>query len=746
MAEQIEMPRVKLGTQGLEVSKLGYGCMGLSGNYNNPVPDEEGIAVIKEAFSKGITFFDTSNLYGVNYANEYLVGKALKQLPREKIELATKFGVVGITPTEVIVKGSPEYVRSCCEDSLKRLGVDYIDLYYIHRIDTTVPIEETMGELKKLVNEGKIRYIGLSEASPDTIRRAHAVHPISALQIEYSLWTRDIEEDIIPVCRELGIGIVPYSPIGRGFFAGKAVVEKVHPNSALEHHPRFTGENFDKNKAIYFRIEKLAKKHGCTPSQLAIAWVLHQGDDVVPIPGTTKIKNLHENIGSVKVKLTKDDLKEICDAVPVNEVAGIKTPTEALGNFTFSVQNADLSCTECVEGGPTVPNRLRWSDHDVIPDVSHRDLSFPLYERDDGGFNSLQEELFDLKREKKAMAEQVEMPRVKLGTQGLEVSKLGYGCMGLTGGYNNPVPDEEGIAVIKEAFSKGITFFDTANLYGVNYANEYLVGKALKQLPREKIELATKFGVAGITPAEVIVKGSPEYVRSCCEDSLKRLGVDYIDLYYIHRIDKNVPIEVTMGELKKLFNEGKIRYIGLSEASPDTIRRAHAVHPISALQIEYSLWTRDIEEDIIPVCRELGIAIVPYSPVGRGFFAGKAIVEKVPENSSLEHHPRFTGENLDKNKAIYFRIENLAKKHGCTPVQLALAWVLHQGDDVVPIPGTTKIKNLHENIGALKVKLTKDDLKEISDAVPIDEVAGTKTHMEALERSSWRFAHTPLPK
>ncbi|XP_022856356.1 perakine reductase-like [Olea europaea var. sylvestris] len=342
MAEQFEMPRVKLGTQGLEVSKLGYGCMGLSGNYNNPVPDEEGIAVIKEAFSKGITFFDTSNLYGVNYANEYLVGKALKQLPREKIELATKFGVAGITPTEVIVKGSPEYARSCCEDSLKRLDVDYIDLYYIHRIDKTVPIEATMGELKKLVNEGKIRYIGLSEASPDTIRRAHAVHPISALQIEYSLWTRDIEEDIIPVCRELGIGIVPYSPIGRGFFAGKAIVEKVHPNSALENHPRFTGENFDKNKAIYFRIEKLAKKHGCTPAQLAISWVLHQGDDVVPIPGTTKIKNLHENIGSVKVKLTKDDLKEISDAVPVNEVAGIKTPTEALESFTWRYANTPL--------------------------------------------------------------------------------------------------------------------------------------------------------------------------------------------------------------------------------------------------------------------------------------------------------------------------------------------------------------------------------------------------------------------
>ncbi|KAL2461017.1 putative aldo-keto reductase 3 [Abeliophyllum distichum] len=318
------------------------------------------------------------------------------------------------------------------------------------------------------------------------------------------------------------------------------------------------------------------------------------------------------------------------------------------------------------------------------------------------------------------MAEQVEMPRMKLGTQGLEVSKLGYGCMGLSGNYNIPVPEEEGIAVIKEAFSKGVTFFDTSDIYGTNHANEYLVGKALKQLPREKIQLATKV-------------------------CLKRLDVDYIDLYYVHRIDTTVPIEETMGELKKLVDEGKIKYIGLSEASPDTIRRAHTVHPITAIQMEYSLWTRDIEEEIIPLCRELGIGIVPYSPVGRGFFAGKAIVESLPRNSLLESHPRFTGQNFEQNKAIYFRIEVLAKRHECSPAQLAIAWVLHQGDDVVPIPGTTKIKNLHDNIGSVKLKLTRDDLKEISNAVPISEVAGSRT-FEALSRVSWRFANTPPPK
>ncbi|KAG5626360.1 hypothetical protein H5410_011578 [Solanum commersonii] len=315
MADAFEMPRVRLGSQGFEVSKLGFGCMGLSGAYNTPVPEEEGIAIIKEAFNKGVTFFDTSDFYGRDHANEYLVGKvALKQLPREKIQLATKFGICTMEENNMTVKGPPEYVRSCCEASLKRLQVDYIDLYYVHRIDTTVPIEETMGELKKLVEEGKIKYIGLSEAHPETIRRAHAVHPITAVQQEYSLWTRDIEDDIIPVCRELGIGIVSYSPVGRGLLAGKAVVESLPANSFLR--------TLKRTKSIYFRLEGIAKKHGCPPAQLAISWILHQGDDVVPIPGTTKINNLHDNIGSVRVKLTEEDIKELFHAVSVSVVAG----------------------------------------------------------------------------------------------------------------------------------------------------------------------------------------------------------------------------------------------------------------------------------------------------------------------------------------------------------------------------------------------------------------------------------------
>ncbi|POO02081.1 Aldo/keto reductase/potassium channel subunit beta [Trema orientale] len=338
---------------------------------------------------------------------------------------------------------------------------------------------------------------------------------------------------------------------------------------------------------------------------------------------------------------------------------------------------------------------------------------------------------------------QIHIPKVKLGSQGLEVSRLGFGCGGLSGIYNAPLSHEDGCSVIKEAFNMGITFFDTSDLYGLNYDNEIMVGKALKQLPREKVQLATKFGIVSSTGFQFGVKGNPEYVRKCCEASLKRLGVDYIDLYYQHRVDTSVPIEDTIGELKILVEEGKIKYIGLSEPSLDTIRRAHAVHPITALEMEYSLWTREIEDGIIPLCRELGIGIVAYSPLGRGFFGGKAVVEGLPTESLLSMHPRFNGENLEKNKLLYSKLANLADKHACTTPQLALAWLLHQGNDIIPIPGTTKVKNLANNVGSWAVKLTEEDLKEICDALPNDEVGGDREY-EVLSKYLWQFADTPL--
>ncbi|KAM5552825.1 perakine reductase-like [Rosa sericea] len=336
----------------------------------------------------------------------------------------------------------------------------------------------------------------------------------------------------------------------------------------------------------------------------------------------------------------------------------------------------------------------------------------------------------------------IEIPKVKLGSQGLEVSRLGFGCGGLSGIYNAPLSHEAGCSVIKEAFDRGITFYDTSDLYGHNHDNEILVGKALKQLPREKVQLATKFGLVRLDGFQFAINGTPEYVRACCEASLKRLDVDYIDLYYQHRVDVSVPIEDTIGELKKLVHEGKIRYIGLSEASIDTIMRAHAVHPITAVQMEYSLWTREIEDEIIPLCRNLGIGIVSYSPLGRGFFGGKAILESLPAESLLSIHPRFIGENLEKNKLFYNKLANLAAKHSCNAPQLALAWLLHQGKDIIPIPGTTKLKNLDINVGSLDVKLTEEDLNEICEAVPIDKVGGDR-EFEVFSKFVWNYASTP---
>ncbi|KAJ4956505.1 hypothetical protein NE237_013288 [Protea cynaroides] len=301
--------------------------------------------------------------------------------------------------------------------------------------------------------------------------------------------------------------------------------------------------------------------------------------------------------------------------------------------------------------------------------------------------------------------------RTKLGSQGLEVSAQGLGCMGMSASYGILKPEEEMIALIHHAINSGITFLDTSDVYGP-HTNEILIGKALKGI-REKVELASKFGNA-ITDGKWEVKGDPAYVRAACEASLKRLQVDCIDLYYQHRVDTRVPIEVTIGELKKLVEEGKIKYIGLSEASASTIRRAHAVHPITAVQLEWSLWSRDVEEDIIPTCRELGIGIVAYSPLGRGFLSsGPKLVESLPENDRRKLHPRFQPENVEHNKLIFERINEIATRKGCTPGQLALAWVHQQGSDVCPIPGTTKTENFNQNINSLVVKLMPEEMAEL---------------------------------
>ncbi|XP_043722956.1 probable aldo-keto reductase 2 [Telopea speciosissima] len=328
--------------------------------------------------------------------------------------------------------------------------------------------------------------------------------------------------------------------------------------------------------------------------------------------------------------------------------------------------------------------------------------------------------------------------KIKLGSQGLEVSAQGLGCMGMSAFYGPPKPEEDMITLIHHSINSGITFLDTSDIYGP-FTNEILLGKALKGL-REKVQLATKFGI-GVVDGKREVRGDPAYVRGACEASLKRLQVDCIDLYYQHRVDTRVPIEVTIGELKKLVEEGKIKYIGMSEASASTIRRAHAVHPITAVQLEWSLWTRDVEEDIIPTCRELGIGIVAYSPLGRGFFSsGAKLVDNLSDDDFRKNLPRFQTENLEQNKRIFERVNGIAMKKGCTPSQLALAWVHHQGDDVCPIPGTTKIENLNQNIGALSVKLTREEMAELESLASADDIKGDRY---PSMMATWRNSETP---
>jgi aryl-alcohol dehydrogenase-like predicted oxidoreductase len=316
------------------------------------------------------------------------------------------------------------------------------------------------------------------------------------------------------------------------------------------------------------------------------------------------------------------------------------------------------------------------------------------------------------------------MKKRKLGNQGLVVSELGLGCMGMSQFYG-PRDDTESTATLERAIELGLDFFDTADIYGTGH-NEELVGKVLRK-HRNRVIIATKFGNLVLPDGTRAINGRPEYVRSACDASLKRLGVDHVDLYYQHRVDKNVPIEETVGAMADLVRQGKVRYLGLSEASAKTIRRAHAVHPISALQSEYSLWTRDYEDEVIPTLRELGVGFVPFSPLGRGLLSG-ALGELPADDMRRKISPRFEGDNLDQNLKVVARLKEIAGEKGITPSQLALAWVLAQGDDMVPIPGTKRRKYLEENIAAASVKLSKSDLARIEEAAPKGFAAGGRYH------------------
>jgi aryl-alcohol dehydrogenase-like predicted oxidoreductase len=316
----------------------------------------------------------------------------------------------------------------------------------------------------------------------------------------------------------------------------------------------------------------------------------------------------------------------------------------------------------------------------------------------------------------------------------LEVSAIGLGCMGMSEFYG-AADEGEAIRTIHRALELGVTLLDTADMYGP-FTNEQLVGRAIAGR-RDEVVLATKFGnVRGEHGERLGIRGDAEYVRAACDASLRRLGVDHIDLYYQHRVDPKVPIEETVGAMKELVEAGKVRYLGLSEAAPATIRRAHAVHPITALQTEYSLWSRDPEDEILPTVRELGIGYVAYSPLGRGFLTGRfRSPDDFPEDDFRRTHPRFIGENFQRNLQLVERVRSLAAEKGCTAAQLALAWVLAQGDDIVPIPGTTRVPNLEQNVGALSVSLTEKELRELDEIAPKGVAAGDRyADMSTIDR------------
>jgi len=319
----------------------------------------------------------------------------------------------------------------------------------------------------------------------------------------------------------------------------------------------------------------------------------------------------------------------------------------------------------------------------------------------------------------------------RLGSNGPEVSAIGLGCMGMSEFYVGG-SEAESIATIHHALDRGVTFLDTADMYGWG-ANEELVGRAIRDR-RNDVFLATKFGnVRGPNGEFLGVRGDPDYVRSACEASLKRLSLEVIDLYYQHRVDPKVPIEDTVGEMARLKEEGKIRFLGLSEAAPQTIRRAHATSPITAVQTELSLWSRDAEAEVIPTVRELGIGYVAYSPLGRGFLTGQIKSrDDFPEDDFRKHHPRFQGENFEKNIQLVREVEAMAKEKGCTTAQLALAWVLAKGEDIVPIPGTKHVRYLNENIGALEVKLVQQDLDRLDEILPPGAAAGPRYHERGM--------------
>ncbi|PPQ82529.1 hypothetical protein CVT25_007138 [Psilocybe cyanescens] len=663
----MSLPTRKIGND--SVTAIGFGLMGMSAFYGPIDSDEERFKVLNVALEAGCTNWDSANIYG---DSEELLGRWFKKSgKRNDIFLATKFG---FTPSGA--NNTPEYIKSCCDESLKKLGIETIDL------------------------TGKIRNIGLSEVSGATLRRAYAVHPIAAVQIEYSPFCLDMEQDrvgLLSACNELGVTIVAYSPLGRGLLTGKYLTAS-----------RVSVQNTTPQRVKFASPGSLRKVKTLSP-----------------------FRYLKENLHSVEVKLTPEEITEIRKAAEKADELHIERYPLQMMREVFAdtiATRKDLDKEGSINSASGLTNGLpmvsyQKSNDDIPNDDRRKNIPTDLTEN----LVALSIKLppGDISRIRKLV---IAINPTFIGQH--DVSAIGFGLMGLSAYYGPIDNDEERfkvcngsmrhslltlsltdhMKVLDAALEAGCTNWDSSDIYG---DSEELLGKWFKRTgKRDQIFLATKFGSTPEGP-----NGKPEYVRSAIESSLKKLGVDTIDLYYIHRIDQTVPIEVTIRALAELVKEGKIRYLGLSEMSAATLRRAHAVHPISAIQIEYSPFFLDIENEkvgLLETCRELGIAVVAYSPLGRGMLTGAyKSHDDIPDGEWRKTIPKFSRENFPNILKLVAGFQDVGKNHGATAGQVALAWLLAQGDDIIPIPGTKKIKYLKENLGAADVRLSPEEIARI---------------------------------
>lgn len=635
-----------LGRTGLKVSRLCLGTM----NFGDVTDEKTSARILDEALEAGINFIDTADVYGTEQSpdiqqgsglSEEIIGRWLQQGGRrERIVLATKvYQPMGPGPNDRRL--SAYHIRKACEDSLRRLKTDHIDVYQMHHIDRHTPWEEIWQAMELLVQQGKVLYIGSSNfagwdiATAQSVATARHFLGLVAEQSLYNLTARTIELEVIPACRHFGLGLIPWSPLAGGLLGG--VLKKMASGRRARPASARLIEQYRPQLEAY---EGLCEDLGETPSDVALAWLLQ--NPVAAVPASRDRRNF------------------------LIAGAGLALAATTLG------RSGAVMAKPAGQDTPNAPS-------DAAP---------------------VRKETLTTR---------------KLGS--LEVSSMGLGCLPMVGYYGGGPRDRKAmVSLIRAAFEQGITFFDTAEVYGPHLSEEF-VGEALAPV-RDRVVIATKFGFGVEEGKPTSLNSHPDHIRRAVEGSLKRLKTDHIDLLYQHRPDPNVPIEDVAETVKALIQEGKVKHWGLSEASARTIRRAHAVLPVTAVQSEYAMWWREPETRIFPTLEELGIGFVPYCPTARSFLAGAVNPSQRFDSTDRRHNlPRFQPDALAKNMVLLEFAQSWARRKNTTPVQFALAWVMAQRPWIVPIPGTTQYPHLIENSGAPQVRLTDSELREIDAAL-----------------------------